>query len=51
MPLQCNTQFIYTEGSLYLAITALNLFKISIQKHAAAVYNIFKLMLSHQRAG
>ena len=50
MPPQRNTQFIYTEGSLQLVITALNLFKISIQKHAIAVYNVFKLILSHRHA-
>jgi len=51
MPPQCNTQFVYTEGSLQLAITALSLFKISTQKHAAAVYNVPESMLSHRRAG
>ena len=47
MPPQRNIQFVYTKGSLQLAITALNLFKISTQKHAAAVYNIPKLTLSY----
>jgi len=50
MPPQRNTQFIYTEGSLQLAITALSLFKINIQKHVIAVYNVPELILFRQRA-
>jgi len=47
MPLQRNTQFLYTEGSLQLTITILSIFKISTQKHAIAVYNVLRLILSH----
>ena len=47
MPPQHNTQFVYTEGLLLLAITALSLSEISTQKHAAVVYNVPELTLSH----